>query len=219
MKILILVLSLKDENGIYSKFYETQKKTWDSINVEGVETYYFFGNQNKNKFIGNDIFLNVNESLYNCGHKTLLAFDLIKNLDFDFVFRTNSSSYVDKQILKDFLKSKKPTNHYSGVIGTHAVVNFASGCGYVISKDVLLKVLENKNNWNHSLIDDVSLAVLLNNIKIYPESNPRFDVIDIKNIPTNFFHYRLMTPGNRNNDINNMYKIFELKKNEFYNGK
>jgi len=43
MKILILVLSLND-GGIYSKFYDTQKKTWDSIEHDNIETYYYFGN-------------------------------------------------------------------------------------------------------------------------------------------------------------------------------
>ena len=42
MKILIIVLSYNDNGGPYSKFYETQKKTWDSVIVDNVETFYLF---------------------------------------------------------------------------------------------------------------------------------------------------------------------------------
>ena len=53
MNILILVLSCND-NGIYSKFFETQKNTWDSINVEGIETFYFFGDHDKDEIVENN---------------------------------------------------------------------------------------------------------------------------------------------------------------------
>ena len=66
MKILILVLSY-DDSGIYTEFYKTQKQTWDSLPVEGVDTYYYFGNNNENIIVGNNIFTEVPESLINCG--------------------------------------------------------------------------------------------------------------------------------------------------------
>ena len=51
MKILIIVLSHNDNGGVYSKFYEAQKNTWDSLNVDGINTYYLFGNHDKNEII------------------------------------------------------------------------------------------------------------------------------------------------------------------------
>jgi hypothetical protein len=50
MKVLILVLSVNDGKH-YSEFFETQKKTWDSIDVDDFKTFYYFGNSLENKII------------------------------------------------------------------------------------------------------------------------------------------------------------------------
>jgi hypothetical protein len=41
MKILIVVLSHLD-GGVYTKFFETQNESWNSIDVEGVETFFWW---------------------------------------------------------------------------------------------------------------------------------------------------------------------------------
>lgn len=223
MNILILVLSCND-NGIYSKFFETQKNTWDSINVEGIETFYFFGDHDKDEIIDNRILINLKEttkiesdgnlSVTNSGLKTLKSFEMIKNMDFDYVFRTNSSSYVDKKLLIDFINNKPKTKYYSGFIGNHGKITFASGSGFFLSKDLINLLIENKNRWDHSLIDDVSIAGLLKEFGVSPENNPRYDVYN-ENIPLDYFHYRIKT-RNRNDDCKLM-ELIHNKKNELYN--
>lgn len=211
MKLLILVLSMKD-GGIYDNFYETQKKTWDSIEVDGVETFYFFGNQIENKVVGNEILTSVPESLFNCGYKTLQALDLIKNLEFDYIFRTNSSSYVDKKLIKEFLKDKPTSNFYSAILGFDNEIRFGSGCGYFLSKDLVNLVLENKNLWDHSIIDDISMAKLLLNFGIVPQESKRYDILGIDSLPLDHFHYRFKT-NYREMDIKNMKTLHSLKCN------
>ena len=211
MKILILVLSHND-NGTYSKFLETQKETWDSIDEDGVETFYYFGNHVDNKIIGNNIHTKIPESLMTCGLKTLEAFKLILNKDFDFLFRTNSSSYIDKKILKNLLKDKPKNKFYSGIIGTHDGISFCSGAGYVLSKDLVKLLTTNEDKIDHSLIDDVSFAKFFNSNNIKQINSERFDVVDNSPIPLNYFHYRLKTE-NRKTDINNMKLIFYQKCN------
>jgi hypothetical protein len=213
MKILILVLSLWNDD-IYREFYYAQKETWDSIEEENVDTFYYFGNSDIDVIKDDKIFLTVDESLYNCGLKTLKCFDLVKSMEFDYIFRTNSSSYVDKQLLKEWLKNKPRNNFYSGIIGTHENINFASGSGYILSRDVFNTIIENQDMWEHDkYIDDVSLSLLLQKFNIPITNSERYDVID-DNIPINFFHYRLMTPTNRLIDIENMKKINKLKNPE-----
>jgi hypothetical protein len=212
MKILIIVLSYNDSGGIYSKFYQSQKETWDSENVDGVQTLYLFGDNKTNEIVDDKILVDVVENGTNiCGYKTLKAFDLIKNFDFDFVFRTNSSSYVDKKKLINFITDKNKHNHYSGFLGEHNGIIFASGSGFFISKDLINLVLDNSDIWNHELIDDVAIADVLKKHKIFPTENPRLDVHSLNNLPNNHFHYRLKT-GDRNIDIQNMYNIFNLQK-------
>jgi len=216
MKILILVLSYND-NRIYSDFYKAQKETWDSEKIDEIETYYYFGNHNKNEIVDRNILLNVTDNFKNCGHKTIKAFELIKDFEFDYVFRTNSSSYVDKKMLLEYIKTKPKFNYYSGVIGKYQDIDFASGCGYFISKDLINLVLNEKDKWSHEFIDDVAIAKLLFENNIIPSNNDRFDVLNNIEIPMNFFHYRLKNED-RNFDIKTMYHI-KNKKDEFYNRK
>jgi hypothetical protein len=146
----------------------------------------------------------------------------LKNIEFDYIFRTNSSSYIDKKLLYNYLIDKPKTNFYSGVIGDLNGNKFASGSGYVLSKDLVEVVLDNLDLWNHDYIDDVALGILLNKIGHRPVEAPRFD-IDIHNffhnifnkVPLNFYHYRLKSK-NRNFDISQMKKIYK-NKNKFIN--
>jgi hypothetical protein len=215
MKILILSLSFFD-NGIYSKFYKTQKSTWDSINVDGISTMYYVGNSEEEKVEGNIIYTTTSESLENAGYKTLKAFELTKDIPYDVIYRTNASSYVDKLILKKFISDKDYKSIYCGVIGHHAGFEFASGSGYFISKDLVNYVLENKDLWDHGLIDDVALAKLLNKINTPVLPAPRYQVYPSdRNIPLDYFHYRFKN-NDRSSDCELMNRLHTLK-NEFYN--
>jgi hypothetical protein len=211
MKILIVVLSYFD-NGIYTKFYESQNESWNSVHVEGVDTFFLVGNNDKDEIEENLIKTKVKESIFHCGHKTIKAFELLENYEYDYIFRTNSSSYVDKQMLKDYLEDKPRTNFYSGIIGNYNGISFASGSGFAISKDVVNLVLQKKEKWNHNFIDDVSLGLLLREFNVFPTLALRLDVQNVDNeTPMNYYHYRIKT-SNRENDCQYMKSIFELKK-------
>lgn len=210
MRILILVLSYND-SGIYTEFYKTQKQTWDSVNVDGVETYYYFGDNNENIIVGNNILTDVPESLINCGNKSIEAFKLISNMDFDFVLRTNSSSYIDKNLLKLHLENKPKNNFYSGILGNHFGIPFCSGSGFIISKDLVHLLIDNEEKLDFSLIDDVCFGKFLSSNGIPLINSYRFDLTyNTNEIDEGFFHYRLKT-NNRMNDINNMILIHKKK--------
>lgn len=214
MKILIVTLTYLD-GGIYTKFFESQNESWNSIEVDGVDTFFLVGNNDKDEIDGNLIKTNVPESLINCGYKTLKAFELLKNRDYNYIFRTNSSSYVDKQMLKDYLQDKPRNNFYSGVIGNHHGIIFASGSGFIVSKNVVDLVLLKQEYWEHRFIDDVALGLLLRHLSITPVPAPRFDIQTVDNTtPTNYYHYRIKT-FNRHKDCEYMKSIFELKKLSF----
>jgi len=133
------------------------------------------------------------------GMKTIEAFNAsIQNIDFDYIYRTNVSSYVDLAQLNEFIRNKPRSGYYAGAIGTHQGINFASGCGYFLSRDVVNKVLENRDLWDHNLIDDVSLGKLLTqelNIEVKGVERIDLDTINfntmqIKSKSQNVFHYR-----------------------------
>jgi hypothetical protein len=209
MKLIILVLSYND-NGIYTDFYKSQKETWDSINISNTSTYYYFGNHESNEICDHKILTNVSESLKNCGHKLINSLELIKDLEFDFIFRTNSSSYVDKSILYDRLVNIKDINYYAGINGYFDNIKFASGSGFVMTKNLVNLILNNKSSFRHDLIDDVAVGKLVGDLGVPLYSAERFDINNNNHIAKNHYHYRIKT-DNRENDISTMYKIHEIK--------
>lgn len=133
------------------------------------------------------------------GVKTIEAFAAsIHNFHFDYIYRTNVSSYVDLVGLNEFIKNKPRNGYYAGVIGDHQGITFASGSGYFLSRDVVNKVLENRDLWDHNLIDDVSLGKLLTSeLNIQVQGVERidletasFDPHQIKSKSQIIFHYR-----------------------------
>jgi hypothetical protein len=178
MKILILVLSA--DFPPYNKMIETAMNTWDSLSVSTtlngetvnapIETIYYCGKSSK---ISNDkiIYLPVREGLFNMGHKTLAAFEwALQNKEFDYVARVHSSIYVDKLNLykkfEDWWMNGIRYNVFSG-LKVDANPQWAwGGCGYLASRDVIEKVVQNKDKWDHSKMEDMSLSYVVNDLHI-----------------------------------------------------
>jgi len=210
-KILICVLSLEEDP--YISLEKTIRDTWASKSYPNVDIIYYYGGSDGIKMVGDKFYSNTPEGLYNIGYKTLNMFDyVLNNMEFDYIFRTNSSSYVNIEKLLDFIKDKPKEKFYSGVIGNHGGINFASGSGYFISKDLVGLVVRERDKWDHTLIDDVSLGKLMseNNVKIY--RGERCDITNYSHYMNNYYHYRVKTENNRNNDIKLMFILHGNKK-------
>jgi hypothetical protein len=113
------------------------------------------------------------------GAKTISAFKyVLDNYDFDFLFRTNTSSYLDSQLLLDEVSNYKAQNLYGGVPGSgRSGRKFASGAGTLMSRDVVERVVDQSKNWRHGLIDDAALADLISNF-----SNPGTSLTTLKRV-------------------------------------
>jgi hypothetical protein len=146
------------------------------------------------------ISLNLAESYSLIGLKTIKTFKtILKISNFDYVYRTNVSSYVDLNLLSEFVEKleDEELNYFGGVIGEHRGQKFASGSGYLIGKNTLRKAVESSNQWDHSLIDDVALSkLLIQEHGITPAQISRRDfksIIEAENallVKNNNFHYR-----------------------------
>jgi hypothetical protein len=152
--------------------------------------------------------------------KTIQTMDFVnKNFVYKHILRTNLSSFF---ILENLLKTcyKLPdTNLYAGIIGNHSNILFASGAGYWMSKDIVEKIIANKNNIDYNTLDDVAIGKLLHSIRITPL--PRYDLD--KNIPydaeeksiilneiiaNNHYHIRVKNTDN-NINIDIMTRFFK----------
>ena len=111
-------------------------------------------------------------------HKTVEALSYFLSLTptYDYVWRTNLSSVLDFAGLQQYLSSlDKPNGFYGGYIGKALSddcnpIFFASGAGFLMSRDVALYLVENKSLLRWDLIDDVAIGALL---------EPRFGIVPI----------------------------------------
>ena len=111
-------------------------------------------------------------------HKTVeaISFFLLHRKDantYDYVWRTNLSSVLHVNGLLAYLdKIKDDKGVYGGCIGKEPSTNilFASGAGFLMSRDVALNLVENKSQLRYDLIDDVAIGGYL---------EPRFSILPI----------------------------------------
>jgi len=165
----------------------------------------------------NEIITTVPDLYSLIGAKTLDAFAVsVQEFDFDYIYRTNVSSYLDLTRLQRFAEGMPRNNLYAGLIGNHHGISFASGCGYFISRDLVIKVLQNKELWDHNEIDDVSLGKLLNkNLGVEIEEIKRIDLdssdfdFKIGDNPLGVFHYRCKA-ADPNTTIQIMHKLHKM---------
>ncbi len=146
MKILIMVLSVKD-NSIYERLVRTVRETWDSEIVDGFQTIYYYGKGDNEDIvlIGDELFTTSPDGMSHLGHKVIQSLEyVLANFEFDYVFKMNCSSYLNKNMLKDFLIDKPREKFCCGVIGVHNGIKFCSGGGSILSRDVVKTIVKNK---------------------------------------------------------------------------
>src|SRR5204863_6336152 len=93
VKLVVAVLGAR--RSPYPRLIRTLKRTWAAARVEDVDVVFYYGGVEEVRR-GADVFLRVPDDFAHIGDKTIALFEyLLAHDDFDLLFRTNSSSYVD----------------------------------------------------------------------------------------------------------------------------
>lgn len=199
MKILILVLSSDTYPSKRNK--RAIKETWAKNRQEGVRIIFYSAGSD-NKLIGNELTVKSGLNTSDIGYKTIKAFEWCKeNLEFDFIFRTNTSSYIDIENLVNYINLLQSAEEYiyHGLIASlpknenREKIDFVSGAGILFNKNVIELLVKNKDNINFDEWDDVALALFLKKYNIYPTEGKRFDIkgnIFKLKIDKSFYHFR-----------------------------
>jgi len=200
IKIIILVLS---SNKYPSPRNEvTQYETWGK-KVDGIDIKLFFYkggesfSQNKNY-----ITFPVGDKLQDIGYKTIEAFEWVeKNLDYDYLLRANSSCYVNLEELKNFFITKDNREPiYGGHMNNYNDnFDYVQGAGILLNRNAIQKILKNKSDWDHSVIDDVALG------KIAHQENFKKYSIDLLHVDGNIL----------NGNLNKKFIIYRCKMEHF----
>lgn len=207
MKILILVLSYND--GVYAELMKSQQQTWDSIEVEGVRTVYYYGG-GKGWVNEKEFSANSKDEYYLMHDKLLDCLKEVIDWDWDFVWRTNSSSYINKQRLVEFCNGMPKEMCYAGWELQGQGWNSVSGAGILMSKDVVKTFMEVADR-NFLREEDIYIGQVLNEVEMpIIDDKSRYDVTSqFSEIPLDRFHYRFKT-GDRYRDVENMIALHKL---------
>ena len=85
---------------------------------------------------------------------------------FDYLFRTNTSTYVDRRRLVEFAEELPRVGFWGGFLGNSDGIAFTSGAGTLMSRDCVARAVNAK--WDWSLIDDVALGRVMHSLGIDP---------------------------------------------------
>ena len=147
MNVLIMVLSTKKPP--YDEIEKAQIETWDSVKVDGVTTYYYYGED------------------YNMMHHAFKkALNSVWRKKWDVIFRTNSSTYVRKDKIKEWVEMVQPTKRlYAGF----AIDNMVSGTGILLTRDSA-KILRDELDEYPNPSEDTLIGTILSRHGILPQT-------------------------------------------------
>lgn len=210
-KILILVLSFNESP--YKELMEMQQKTWDSIEVEGVRTVYYYGGGkgwvNEKEFSANS------QDFYYLMHDKLL--DCLKEVidwEWDLVVRTNSSSYLNKSRLIEFCSTLPKEKCYAGWKLNGDGWSSVSGACIIMSKDIVNLFMQGCDR-NFEREEDIYIGQILSGhgIEIIDDKS-RYDFYNkhisdaMSKMLATKYHLRFKTED-RIQDGNNMRLVHE----------
>jgi len=219
MKILVMVLSYTVPP--YDELMAAQISTWDSVLDVDIGTVYYHGGADGGDWVATplagfpevkryQLAVNATDKYYYMAAKFKKALEFVKDWDYDVMFRTNSSSYVNKKALKEFA-AKLPTEKlYAGwEIQGNAGYNVVSGAGIFMSKDVA-EILRKEIDPDFEREEDVVIGEILSkhDIKIIDDKS-RYDINVWTGLcPLDRYHYRFKGPhGDRKIDAHAMRQL------------
>lgn len=179
--VLILVLSARREP--WGDMMKCSMETWDSVDHSQAITRYYCG-----KYDGDSDYRvwnspNFDESLEQVAPRTMEAYELALGLpNWDFMARTHSSTYVHKTNLVNFIEALPKENVLCGLMVTGERPFLWGGGSYIMSRDVVEKLVASKDKWNNNIMEDNALTDLANELQIPMMGNGRMASINIAEV-------------------------------------
>jgi hypothetical protein len=224
-KILILVAS--SAKPPFDLLQQAQMRTWDSFFVPDVETRYYHEATPKPALPNTWTFpLAPADQHIGKGISPKLTAEAFKrslNFGWDFIFRTNSSSYIHKVRLQEFAQQLPAKNCYCGEPwefwqgGVALDGTYSSGCGFFASRDVIGYLANHLGDEKHDTEEDTIIGRCLFNFGLehVTPGYERQDIYDGGSYSIPCYHYRCKSPTpNRLLDIYAFNNLFALQQKD-----
>ncbi len=165
MKVLILVLSARRDP--WDKLMDCSLETWDAEEHPQTQTLFYCGRNGEST---EKVFYspNIGEELEEVSPRTIQAFEKAVSIpDWDYLARPHSSTYVHKRNLVAFCEAEGPKENVLYGCFTGGPQPFLwGGCHYLMSRDVIERMVANKERWDTSVMDDQSITRMAELLKV-----------------------------------------------------
>jgi hypothetical protein len=148
---------------------------------------------------------------------------LVAHVAFDYVLRTNTSTYIDRTRLAQFVTQLPRTGYYGGHREVRPGYAFAQGSGILMSRDVVTQALA--GDWDFAKSDDVALGKVLahQGVDLHHINRPLLREPEaVSNTDMRAFMWRCKGSGRERNDVGIMLQLhaalhLEAGPNELFN--
>lgn len=158
----------------------------------------------------------VPETYVTIGVKTIAALrESLQSLECDYVFRCNSSSYVNLAALRQVIARCPPSGVYAGRRYRNSVTDFVSGAGILMSRDVCESLVRD-SDFAFELADDVAIGLSCSRAgititeleRVNLKSAADVDALSHAQLAT-LHHFRCKVAGSRESDIDVMLRLHD----------
>lgn len=221
-KVIILVLGCQESTDPFFRreYEECCKKTWmTNLPNDWKVIYYQGGTETK---LEDDILTVACEDGFDTTYrKFYLALDYLRsNFEYDFIFRTNPSTYINTKLLEVFIDKIYNRNYYYGsdiyslseACAPYPLSQYRRGNGILLSNyDIDILLTHGIPLLYQNICDDIAIDNILNSYKIMDSIKHRIPYQDNhRGIPHSWFECI-------DNDFNNGHRLSTFKTSNFYN--
>lgn len=204
LRTIVKVLKVAGWESVISRFRQLSGSWMASLPVNKIE---------------DKICTSVAETYMNTNPKTIAGLRyVLEHYDFDYLLRTNSSTYINTQSLLRYIDELPGCSYYGGFIGQHRGVDYVSGTCTLLSRDVVDMICTDPN-WEYDYIDDVAIGRSLNRAGVKPQFFSKLDILNDAELDSlgiedlmSVFVIRCKGTESRDHDLKAMHRVHDLYK-------
>jgi hypothetical protein len=219
-----------EDREYYLKMIQLQKKYMKSYSGHNITFYFYCYKEDLREeyVIEDDVIYIKGTETYIPGilEKTMKAFEVTKNIEYDFLLRSNISTVIDYSKLNEILYKIPHDVIYAGgscllhnwiddKCGIHKIYNipFILGTSIILRREGVCKLIENKNLLSEKIIDDFAIGLFFNHFGDKPYGFDKYYRYNLSCISNDVIFYRnrqsYEKDYKRDNDIINMQNIIK----------
>lgn len=188
----VLYLALAGGSTDHLEHQAAQMQTWAMNSGSNAMVIWMHGDPSihEPKMVGNDLYVPVKETYENLLLKTLTSIAwVLKNIEFDYLIRTNTSNYFFHPLVVKHLQEQSPYDKVAGGViakwrgtikGVKKNYRYISGAGIFLSFSAAQILASMESKEYEGVPDDVAIGSFLDKQSVKFFKVPRNNITDFK---------------------------------------